>query len=131
MQDEKKIIEFERLDEVAKKTNGSLKNLADKLNISPQAVYAWREKGIPFKQYSNLEKLGINPEFIKTGEGNMLLIESNIANDLIPARAFGAEDINNFDIKTVSFYVLEDIKEAMQNKINEIDRFLKAVNNEE
>jgi hypothetical protein len=118
-------IEYDRLDTAARMLYGNINLLADKLNLTSAAIYTWKKRGVPLKAFKMLAAVGINPEYIQYGNEPMLLNKDEIT-PLKKALPFDAETINNFDIKSVNYYIAQDIKSAMQGKIKEIEEFYKA-----
>lgn len=125
--------EFDRLEEVAKEFYGNLKSVAEQLYITSQAIYAWRTKGIPYKQYKKLEEIGINPEYIKTGEGPKLILrqETRQYQVMEPRPLYlssFASMVKQFDLLNISVVQMKELKEAMIAKIAEIDKYLEIGN---
>jgi hypothetical protein len=64
-----------RLEEVAKSNGKSLSVLAKELGYSQPFFYSYKSQGnaLGAAVYKDLHKVGINPEYIKTGQGEPLL----------------------------------------------------------
>jgi hypothetical protein len=130
-------IELQRLEKVAEIYFSSLSNLAELIGKHRQTFYSYKKRpGIGRKVIDELkDKVGINPDYIKSGKEPMLInddankyerkVESNISEVIY------TELINLPDIKTLTPNQMRQIKEWATDNIPKIDRILETVESTE
>ncbi len=136
--------DYDRLDRLAIEKYGSINKLAELLGISSQAIYDWKDKPLSRKKLERLKAIGINPEYIRTGTGEMFLgakdngyttipegyMKTNVREVFIPYRGTLDEIINQIDLEHITMAEQRKLRQAMQEKINEIDKILRAADGE-
>lgn len=120
--------EYNRLEKVAKRYFKSLGNLAEMIGKPRQTFYTYKTKpGFGRRILDELQtKLNINPEYIRTGKGPMLLNQNNTKETNV-SEVGNVEMIILPDIRTLTIEQMKDLKDKIDDYSRRLEKIIQVV----